>query len=77
MSQDVFDLPSKGEGIVRPGAIIATIPKPPVDALPLVDWLRPALDLPLIEISVDVVLRRRRPHANLRASTGGGQVASR
>jgi hypothetical protein len=40
-------------------AVTVPEPRPPADALPLVDWLRPALDLPLIEISVDVIIRRR------------------
>jgi hypothetical protein len=62
MSEAVFDLPSMGEqSVVSHGALTATVPepRPPAEALPLVDWLQPALDLPLIEISVDVVIRRR------------------
>lgn len=61
MNELVFDLPDKDEGVVSHGALTAIVPEPepPADSLPLVDWLRPALDLPLIEISVDVVIHRR------------------
>lgn len=52
--------PGREEHVSRV-ALAATVPQPcaPADALLLVDWLRPALDLPLLEISVDVTLRRR------------------